>query len=108
MNGSVYLADAVQRFQEARSQCDRALAQVPFERWQERLDPESNSLATLMLHLAGNMLSLSALSNLPCRWLMAIPARFQLQVPTHRGFNFLRRPTVTVGFRGAASEPWVS
>ena len=27
------------------------------ERWTLRLDPESNSLATLMLHLSGNMLS---------------------------------------------------
>ncbi|WP_243285972.1 DUF1572 family protein [Geothrix terrae] len=57
MNGDLYLADALKRFREARTQCDRALAQVPVERWTHRLDPESNSLATLMLHLSGNMLS---------------------------------------------------
>ncbi len=57
MNGDLYLADALKRFREAKFQCDRALAQVPVERWTHRLDPESNSLATLMLHLSGNMLS---------------------------------------------------
>lgn len=57
MNGDLYLADALKRFREAQAQCDRALAQVPVERWTHRLDPESNSLATLMLHLSGNMLS---------------------------------------------------
>ena len=57
MNDARYLSDVSQRFEELRSQCDGALAQVPFERWQERLDPESNSLTTLVLHLSGNMLS---------------------------------------------------
>jgi hypothetical protein len=57
MDGSIYLADARKRFREAKSQCDGALAQVPFERWGLRLDPEANSLVTLMLHLSGNMLS---------------------------------------------------
>jgi hypothetical protein len=55
--GALYLADARKRFEEARSQADRSLAQVPFERWRERLDPGSNSLVTLMLHVAGNQIS---------------------------------------------------
>ncbi|HXK12317.1 MAG TPA: DUF1572 family protein [Vicinamibacteria bacterium] len=55
--GALYLADARKRFEEARSQADRALAQVPFERWRDRLDPGSNSLVTLMLHISGNQLS---------------------------------------------------
>ena len=55
--GAAYLADAVRRFQEAKRQADGALGQVPFERWHERLDPESNSLATLALHIAGNQVS---------------------------------------------------
>ena len=57
MDGAAYLKDVTYRFSEARRLCDRALAQVPFERWGERLDPESNSLVTLILHLAGNMRS---------------------------------------------------
>jgi hypothetical protein len=55
--GAAYLADARKRFEEARSQAERALAQLPYERWGERLDPGSNSLVTLMLHISGNQLS---------------------------------------------------
>jgi uncharacterized damage-inducible protein DinB len=57
VNGAAYLADVTRRFREAKAQCDRALAQVPFERWSHRLDPGSNSITTLVLHLSGNMLS---------------------------------------------------
>ena len=55
--GALYLADAIQRFQEAKAQADGAVAQVPFAPWQGRLDPGSNSLATLVLHVAGNQVS---------------------------------------------------
>lgn len=57
MDGARYLSDAVKRFQEARTQCGRALDQVPYSLWGHRLDPEANSLVTLMLHLSGNMRS---------------------------------------------------
>lgn len=55
--GASYLADAVKLFQESKKQADGALAQVPFERWRERLDPGSNSLVTLLLHVSGNQVS---------------------------------------------------
>lgn len=57
MNGTLWLADVRKRFSDSKDQCDRALAQVPFERWTHQLGPESNSIATIMLHMAGNMLS---------------------------------------------------
>lgn len=57
MDATRWLADVTQRFHEAKAQGDAALAQVPFERWGERLDPGSNSLVTLVLHLGGNMRS---------------------------------------------------
>ncbi len=57
MNGTLWLADARKRFVESKSQYDRALAQVPFERWTYQLDPFSNSIATILLHVSGNMLS---------------------------------------------------
>ncbi len=57
MDGKFWLEDVTRRLHEARDQADRSLAQVPFERWSERLDPGSNSLVTLVLHLGGNMLS---------------------------------------------------
>jgi hypothetical protein len=52
-----YLDDARARFHEARRQAEGALAQVPFERWRSRLDPGSNSLVTLVLHISGNLIS---------------------------------------------------
>jgi uncharacterized damage-inducible protein DinB len=57
MDGNAYLADVVTRFRELQKQCDRAVAQVPPELWSKRLDPGSNSIVTLLLHLSGNMLS---------------------------------------------------
>src|SRR5262245_49283048 len=57
MNGTADLTDVIQRFRELRQQCDRAVAQAPYEQWSHRLGPESNSIVTLMLHLSGNMLS---------------------------------------------------
>ncbi len=57
MNGKAYLEDVTRRFREAQAQCDRAIAQVPFELWSRRLDPGSNSIVTLMLHVSGNLLS---------------------------------------------------
>jgi hypothetical protein len=57
MDGNAHLADAIKRFREIRQQCDGAIAQVPPALWSQRLDPESNSIVTLVLHLSGNMLS---------------------------------------------------
>ena len=57
MNGAAYLQNAIRRFRAARDECERAFAQVPVELWSRRLDPESNSIVTLMLHLSGNMRS---------------------------------------------------
>lgn len=57
MDGRAWLDDVTARFHEAKQQADAALAQVPFERWSERLDPGSNSLVTLVLHVSGNLLS---------------------------------------------------
>ena len=57
MDGTAYLTSVTQRLHSLREQCDKALAQVPSEQWSLRLDAESNSLVTLILHLAGNMLS---------------------------------------------------
>lgn len=57
MNGEAWLKDTRKRFSESKDQCDRALAQLMFEQWLHQLGPESNSIATIMLHMAGNMLS---------------------------------------------------
>ena len=57
MNGNDYLSDVIVRFRDTKWQCDRALSQVPEGMWSRRLDPESNSLLTMILHISGNMLS---------------------------------------------------
>ena len=57
MDGNAYLANVTKRFHGLQNQCDRAMAQVSKELWSHRLGPESNSIATLMRHLSGNMLS---------------------------------------------------
>jgi hypothetical protein len=55
--GSHYLTDAVAQFHSLKALADKALAQVTDAELFATLDPESNSIAVIMKHLAGNMLS---------------------------------------------------
>jgi hypothetical protein len=57
LDGAAYLAHAREFFAHMRRHGEAALAQVEGADVGRRLDPASNSLATLMKHLAGNMLS---------------------------------------------------
>ena len=52
-----WLTDARREFEKYRRMAERAIAQVPESRWSARLDPETNSIALVMKHLAGNMRS---------------------------------------------------
>ena len=54
---SLYLKDVVEQFHKLKALGDRALAQVRDEDLFVTLDPESNSLAILIQHMAGNLLS---------------------------------------------------
>lgn len=54
---SLYLRDVADRFRTCKDLADRALAQVRDEDLTVALDPESNSLAVLLLHLGGNLRS---------------------------------------------------
>jgi hypothetical protein len=54
---SHYLADVVDQFRKLKGLGDRALAQVRDEDLFVALDPESNSLAVLIQHMAGNLRS---------------------------------------------------
>jgi Protein of unknown function (DUF1572) len=54
---SEYLKDMADRFHQYKTQADQAIAQVSDEDLFRVLDPESNSIAVLMRHLAGNMRS---------------------------------------------------
>ena len=51
------LQSAIARFKEQKALAERAVAQLAFEQIKESLDPETNSVAVIMKHLAGNMRS---------------------------------------------------
>ncbi len=53
----LYLQDVVEQFRQLKSLADRAMAQVRDEDIFATLDAESNSLAVLIQHMAGNMRS---------------------------------------------------
>jgi len=52
-----YLADVLQTFRDYKKLAERACAQVSDKDFFATLDPESNSIAVNMKHMAGNMLS---------------------------------------------------
>jgi len=52
-----YLADVLASFRAYRKLAEKALAQLNDEEYFIALDPESNSIAVIMKHIAGNMLS---------------------------------------------------
>ncbi|HET9210168.1 MAG TPA: DUF1572 family protein [Thermoanaerobaculia bacterium] len=54
---ALYLEDVAAQFRSYKSLADRALEQVRDEDLFVALDPESNSLAVLMQHMAGNLIS---------------------------------------------------
>ncbi len=55
--GEIYLRDAAERFRHTKRLADGAVAQVSDEEFFRALDPESNSIALIMKHMAGNMRS---------------------------------------------------
>jgi hypothetical protein len=55
--GALYLRDVTERFKAYKKLGERAIAQVYDSGLTWQLDPESNSIATLVKHLAGNMRS---------------------------------------------------
>jgi hypothetical protein len=52
-----YLEDAVAQLKKLKDQADKALAQTGDDHLFATLDPESNSIAIIMKHMAGNMRS---------------------------------------------------
>jgi hypothetical protein len=52
-----YLADSLAVLRQYKSLAERAMAQVSDAQLTQVLDPESNSIATLVKHMAGNMRS---------------------------------------------------
>ncbi len=57
MIGQHYLDDALRQLRKLKSQSDKAVAQATDEHLFASLDPESNSIAVIKQHIAGNMRS---------------------------------------------------
>jgi hypothetical protein len=54
--GSGYLKDVAYRSRQLKTLADRAIAQITDDELYVKIDEESNSIAILMKHLAGNMI----------------------------------------------------
>jgi hypothetical protein len=52
-----YLDDSVRQLRKLKAQADKALAQIQPAHFFVTLDPEANSIAVIMKHMAGNMRS---------------------------------------------------
>ena len=50
-----YLRDSIELLRHYKGLAERAMAQVPDEAFDRSLDAESNSIAIIVKHLAGNM-----------------------------------------------------
>ena len=92
---SEYLRDMAARFQQYKTQADQAIAQVSDDDLFHRIDPEANSLAILMRHLAGNMRS---------RWTAFLTTDGE-KPNRHRDQEFEEPPVRT---RAAVVEDWES
>jgi hypothetical protein len=55
--GQHYLEDALNTFRDYKKLGERAFAQLSDEDFFRTIDEESNSIAVIMKHLAGNMIS---------------------------------------------------
>ena len=55
--GQHYLEDALHTFRDYKKNAERAFAQTSDEDFFRSIDPESNSIAVIVKHMAGNMLS---------------------------------------------------
>ena len=52
-----YIENALKEFRGMKALADKAVAQVSDEEFFRAIDPESNSIAVIMKHMAGNMRS---------------------------------------------------
>jgi uncharacterized damage-inducible protein DinB len=57
MDGTLFLASAMASFKAQKKLAERAVVQLSVEQLHQPLDENTNSMAVIMKHLAGNMLS---------------------------------------------------
>src|SRR5947207_4313108 len=57
MNGEAWLEEVLARYREQKSLADRAIAQLVDDAFFHAVGPESNSVAVIVKHVAGNLRS---------------------------------------------------
>ncbi|MBV9075682.1 MAG: DUF1572 family protein [Acidobacteria bacterium] len=55
--GSAFLRDALRTFRGYKTRTEKAFAQLQPQDWFQQIDPEANSIAVIVKHMAGNMRS---------------------------------------------------
>lgn len=55
--GRLFLDECLQTFREQKAMAEKAIGQVRDEKLHSSLDPETNSIAVIMKHMGGNMIS---------------------------------------------------
>jgi len=95
--GQHYLADIVRQLEKLKRMAEDALRQVTDEQFFLALDPESNSIALILKHVAGNMRS---------RWRDFLTTDGE-KPDRHRDFEFELEPTDTrAALMGRWDEGW--
>ena len=93
MDGKHWLDDSLRELRRLKRQAEKALGQVDDEQFFHTLDPESNSLAILVKHLAGNQRS---------RWMDFLTSDGE-KPDRNRDSEFVIEPADT---RAALMEGW--
>jgi uncharacterized damage-inducible protein DinB len=57
MSGQLFLDATIETFQKQKELAEGAIAQLDFDRLREPLDRNTNSIAVIMKHVAGNLIS---------------------------------------------------
>ena len=57
MTGQLFLDATVETFQKQKELAEGAVVQLEFDRLRQPLDPSTNSIAVIMKHVAGNLIS---------------------------------------------------
>jgi hypothetical protein len=83
--GEHYLEDALKTFRDYKKLAERAFAQTSEEDFFSRIDEESNSIAIIVKHIAGNMLS---------RWTDFLTSDGE-KPDRHRDMEFVMLPETT-------------
>jgi hypothetical protein len=91
-----YVKDSIAIFRQYKGLADRAIEQIADEQLHATLDPESNSIAIIMKHIAGNMRS---------RWIDFLSSDGE-KTNRNRDMEFETPPATRAELRAVWEEGW--